>query len=116
MPARLAHHLSMDRTALETLAANLRALMGAREELRTQARVGAKAGMDQRTVGRILNREHAPTLPQLDGLARAFGLEPWQLLVPGFDPLDMPVCVPGSQRAAFDQMRLAAEALAKYRT
>ncbi len=100
---------------MDTLAANLAALMAASVELKSQAAVAKRAGMDQRTVGRIINREHSPTVVQLERLARAFGIAPWQLLVPRFDPGDppaMPLTV--SQRDAWNTMRIAAESISKY--
>lgn len=62
MPSTLRDHASMDFDAAAVLSANLAALMGAREGLGTQASVAKRSGMDQRTVGRILNREHSPRL------------------------------------------------------
>ena len=74
------------------LSTNLKALMQASEDLRSQAALGKKCGIDQRTVGRILNEEHSPQLKQIEAIANAFGLLPWQLLVPDLDPKNPPVC------------------------
>lgn len=73
------------------LAANLGALMAAHPELRTQAAVAAatrKAGLkiDQKTVSRILKADHAVQIDTLQAIAAAFGIEPYQLLVPGLNP------------------------------
>jgi transcriptional regulator with XRE-family HTH domain len=98
------------------LAANLAKLMASHPELRTQAAVAKKAHVDQRTVGRIVHMEHAPSTLQIDKLARAFGLEPWMLLVPDFDARDPPVEVlTQTQQAAMSMLRGAAETIAKYR-
>jgi transcriptional regulator with XRE-family HTH domain len=67
----------------EIVSANLRFLMGEGDGRKTQASVGKAAEIDQRTVGRIINMEHAPTLTQVVKLAEAFKVEPWQLLTPG---------------------------------
>ena len=100
---------------LKTLAANLAALMQASSEMPSQSAVAKRAGMDQRTVGRILNEEHSPTITQLERLARAFGLEPWQLLVPSLDPRDRPtMALTMSQREAWTAVRVASETIAKY--
>lgn len=101
---------------MHTLATNLRSLMEASVELRSQAAVARRAGVDQRTVGRILNREHSPTVTQLERLARAFSISPWQLLVPDYDPRDPPsITLTNSEREAWTTMRIAAESIAKYK-
>lgn len=68
----------------EILSENLKKLMASRPDLSSQAAVGEKAGIDQRTVGRIINREHSPSLEKIQGLAKAFGLQPWQILSADF--------------------------------
>lgn len=57
--------------------------MASSKDLNSQAKLGAKAKIDQRTVGRILNSEHMPTLDKIAALATVYGIEPWQLLAPG---------------------------------
>lgn len=66
--------------------------MAAHVSLTTQAAVGKACNIDQRTVGRILNKEHSPGLKQLEAIALAFDLLTWQLLVPNLDPKNQPVC------------------------
>jgi hypothetical protein len=53
------------------------------------------------TLYRILDpREKNPTqLDTLERIARAYGLQPWQLLIPRLDPLDPPALI-GAQRMA----------------
>jgi transcriptional regulator with XRE-family HTH domain len=100
----------------KTLAQNIRALMIARPILSSQAALARAASVDQRTVGRILNCEHAPTVLQVEKIAKAFGLAPWQLLSPHLDANDLPAHVLNeSQNAAWLNIRIAAETLAKYR-
>ena len=77
---------------MEILATNLKALMAAHETLRTQAAVGKASKINQRTVGYIVNQEHSCGLKQLEAIASAFDLLPWQLLVPGLNPKSPPVC------------------------
>lgn len=67
---------------MDTLATNLASLRGGQRLLTSQKAIADKAGIDQRTVGRILNKEHAATLTQVERLAGVFGVEPWQLLAP----------------------------------
>lgn len=73
--------------------------MAASELLTTQRALAARAGIDQRTVGRVLNQEHSPNLAQITKLAEAFDLLPWQLLVPDTDPHDPPMIQLGRAEA-----------------
>lgn len=73
------------------LAQNLAALMAAHPLLTSQQAVAAaakRAGytVDQKTVSRVLRAEVSVQLVTLEALARAFEVEPYQLLVPGLDP------------------------------
>lgn len=78
--------------ALVILAKNLGKLRDEHATLTSQAAIGKKAGIDQRTVGRILNMEHEPTLSQLSKLAEAFNLDqPWKILVPDLVPSNPPM-------------------------
>jgi transcriptional regulator with XRE-family HTH domain len=98
------------------LATNLETLMQVRAGLHTQAAVAKAASVDQRTVGRILKCEHAPTLAQVEKLAKAFSLQPWQLLAPDLDADDLPVLVLNrSQSEAWRSIRLAAETIGRYK-
>ena len=73
--------------AQETLVENLRALMQANPQIHgTQTKVARLAGLNQTSVGNILSKRHHPTTEALQGLARAFGVEVWQLLAPGLKP------------------------------
>ncbi len=72
------------------LASNLAKLMATSLDMKSQRAVAKRADIDQRTVGRILNQEHSPNLDQIAALAEAFGLLPWQMLVPDLDPKDPP--------------------------
>lgn len=118
MPATELHPQTMHTPGMleQLFARNVKALMKAHPVLSSQAAVSRHAGMDQRTVGRIVNCEHAPTLVQIEKLARAFGLQPWQLFVPGLDPKDMPRhLLTESQDDAWRSLRVAAETIGKYK-
>lgn len=94
LPVFTRHHSDVSKKpsrALETLAANLQRLMDADKELSTQSAVAKRAKVDQRAIGRILNRENEPTTEKLAKLAKAFDLEPWQLLVPDLDARNPPL-------------------------
>ena len=77
---------SETRSAREILAANVAALM-ARDSL-SQHALARRAGVNQKTISNILNCVKAVQLDKLEGIARAFRLAPWQLLVPDL-PTDL---------------------------
>jgi transcriptional regulator with XRE-family HTH domain len=72
-------------SAFQTVAANLEALRAHYPSLSSQAAIGRAAKVDQKTVGRILNMTNEPSLEVLAKIAKVFGLEPWQLMLPGLD-------------------------------
>lgn len=85
-----------DLGAREVLAANLRALMAASDRYgstlaveRRTAELGCKVGKS--TVGRMTLAETPVNLDYLDVLAQVFGLDAWQMLVPGLSPVNPPV-------------------------
>ena len=59
---------------IDILSTNLKALMAAHTSLTTQAAVGKACGINQRTVGYIINQEHSCGLKQLEAIALAFDL------------------------------------------
>ena len=68
------------------LAENVRSLMDANKmELGSQPKLAKAAKLDQTTVGRVLGAKHKVQIDTLESLARAFGVEPYQLLIPGLD-------------------------------
>jgi hypothetical protein len=80
-------------TVEQILAKNLKALMeaNARRGLGTQMAVAEAtrhkgAAIDQTTVSRILRAEVKVQLDTLEAIARAFEVEPYQLLIPGLNP------------------------------
>lgn len=77
-PARLA---SPSR-ALQTVAANLKRCITEHKELNTEPKLAAKAKVDQKTVYRITHLQNEPSIDKVEKLAKALGLETWQLLVP----------------------------------
>lgn len=84
-------HIGMGKqTVQQVLAKNVEALRKAPGMPSSQAAIGKDAGIDQKTVSRILGVKNAPGVDCLDGLAKAFKVEPWQLLVPGLDPIKKP--------------------------
>ena len=78
------------------LALNLKALMDDRKM--SQMEVHRRSKIAQSSIGRILRQEVAADLDTLAAIARAFDLDPWQLLVPNIDPKNLPVMQPLSTR------------------
>lgn len=83
-----------------TLARNLRAAMDAHPDLDTIEKLVAHGAGTNGTIGRMLQGHTACRIDALQQVARVFGLEAWQLLVPGFDPHQLPSLEMDSRRAA----------------
>ena len=76
----------MEKTPVrQVLAHNLRALMSASKDLRTQEEVAEKAKIAQTGVSQFLRPDNdaakSPKLTQVEKVAEAFGLATWQLLI-----------------------------------
>lgn len=77
-------------TPRQVLSANLRALMATRPDLDVIKKVVKVSGLSNGKVGRIYAASHTTDIDTLADLAEAFGLEPWQLLVPDLNPQRIP--------------------------
>lgn len=77
--------------ALAVISTNLKALRAAHPNYDSDAKIGKKAGMDQKTVWRIIAMTNEPTTEQISKLAAVFDLEPWQLLVPSLEVTNPPM-------------------------
>jgi transcriptional regulator with XRE-family HTH domain len=64
---------------------NIKRLMESRPSLDSNPKLGARANIGIATISRIINGQSAATLDTVASLAKAFGVEPWQLLVPNLD-------------------------------
>jgi len=71
-----------EKSAKATLAQRLRELMDTRPDLDTQAKVAARTHLSQSTVARILSQQQAASVDSLEAIAHAFGLQPYELLMP----------------------------------
>ena len=93
---------------------NLKACM---EGKHGPARQDAIPGVAQSTIGRILNPEENENtrIDTIAKIAKAYGLEPWMLLVPGMNPDNPPVLQPVTQaeRALYAQLQSTIKDLAK---
>lgn len=103
-------------TPRAVLSRNLKALMGSGRGPKSQNALRAKAGVAQATIGRILSaRGENARIETVDRLAKAYGLEGWQLMIPGMDPRNPPVLQPVSkeERALYERLKAVAKDLSK---
>lgn len=77
--------------AVKIVAANVARLLAASYGPRTQKDLRARAGIAQSTVSRILRGNQGAGIDVVEQIAHAYGLEAWQLMVPGFDPANPPI-------------------------
>jgi transcriptional regulator with XRE-family HTH domain len=75
---------------LVILSQNLLRLMEGHATLKNDSQLAKPAKMDQKTIWRIVNKMNEPSIDKVEKLAKAFGVEPWELLVPGLDPEHRP--------------------------
>lgn len=68
----------------EILAANLAKAMDLSPDLKSQSALAKRSKVAQTTIGNYVSKKYAgsPSLVKVQRLARAFGLETWQLLHP----------------------------------
>lgn len=83
-------------SARTILAANIQKLMAMNAELSSLVKVASEAKRRGHTVSKnavdsARTGSHAVNMDTLDGLARAFDMEAWQLLVPNMSPDNPPV-------------------------
>lgn len=89
------------------LSANLKALMAATPGRSTLPEITAAGGPTNGTLDRIRRAATGYGIDQLDLLAEAFNMQPWQLLVPGLDPRNLPILAPMTdrERRAYNRLR-----------
>lgn len=93
------------------LARNLFTIMEGSPAFSSQPKVAQKSRIAQTSIGRFTRAEVAATLDNVEALARALNLEPWQLLVPDLDPTKPPKLGRGEVDIPADEREL----LASYR-
>lgn len=73
--------------------------------------VQKRTGVGRGTVQRIRDGDSATSLSILTKIAEAFGLEVWQLMVPGLDPDKLPELAASAPSVQPDLQRLVEEAI-----
>jgi transcriptional regulator with XRE-family HTH domain len=71
----------VEKQARQTLARNVADRMHRDPNLDTQKKLAARAKVAQPHISRILRGTSAATIDVIAGIARAFGCQPWELLV-----------------------------------
>ena len=107
----------MDRSHFKiraVLSQNLKALLSSKSGPTTEIALGKKSGVAQATIGRIKRQEVAATIETVEQIAKAYGLEAWQLLVAGIDPTNPPVLRAASkeEQALYERLKQAAKEIA----
>ena len=83
------YHYS-DRVITDTVVANIKRLIDEQDE-GIPTRAARRCNMNQRTLDRFYKGERQPTLELVEQVARGYGLQAWQLLVPNLDASNPPV-------------------------
>lgn len=77
----------------------------------SQLGLAKKSGVSQATIGRILSDEGVDAqIETIDKIARAYGLQAWQMMIAGMDPTNPPVLQPvtKAERALYENLKKAA--------
>jgi transcriptional regulator with XRE-family HTH domain len=99
----------MNYTSRQVLANNLKALMASHRNLDNFKKIVAAGGPSNGTLDRIRRMDASATVDTLDSLAKVFGIDPWQLMVPGLDPTNPPLLshIAEAQIRLFEQFKQA---------
>lgn len=103
MPIAWQHDHRVDEKDEKPLSAAFRALRANMEKVIEHARLtepqfAKRAKIDQKTMWRVMHGNSEPTLDTLSKLAKAAGLDPWQLLAPELEPDNPPLLAAQSER------------------
>jgi predicted transcriptional regulator len=115
MPRITNDHPSMEETpvssALRTLRENLTTVMASLSK--TEPAFAKIAKIDQKTMWRVMHGGNEPTLDTVSKLAKACGIEPWQLLTPGLEPNNPPMLAAQTDRlrTVLDNIRTTKESI-----
>ena len=99
----------------KTVADNLTLLMKSSNAAGSDEKLARRSGVGRGTVQRARRGEVSLSIGNLERLADAFGLEPWQLLIPGLEPGNPPAlrAVNSEERMLWQRLRAAYEELLK---
>lgn len=100
----------------QILRINVQALLDSGIGPKSQSALHKKCGVAQATIGRILRPEgENPKVENVAAIAKAYGLEAWQLLIAGMDPKNPPVLSPvtKAERELWDKLRAVYDEVGK---
>jgi transcriptional regulator with XRE-family HTH domain len=97
----------------KVLGANLTALMASNGDLNSNPKVSKKTGLGTGSVSRLRNGDVDANLSTLEKIAKAFELQPWQLLVHGLDPGNLPALLAATEteRLLWERLKAMAKEL-----
>jgi transcriptional regulator with XRE-family HTH domain len=106
----------MDEALQKVVGRNLAALMRHSAAYSSPKKLAARISASKSTVERIRSGAVACQIDTLASIAKAFDVEPWQLLVPGLDPANPPMLRHEDERlkALYASLRTAADRIAEY--
>lgn len=98
-------------SALMVASAHKPGAMSLGTDLSSNPKLAKKTGLGTGTISRLRNGSVNANLETLDAIAKAFDVEPWQLLVPGMDPNNTPVLQTAgdSERELYRQFKTIAK-------
>jgi DNA-binding phage protein len=105
------------RRAGETLAHNLETLMRTDRKLSSGPKVAKAAGISRKSVNNMAENRHDSKLSSIEAVGKSFGLEVYQLLLPGLDEnlLALYRAYSETDEHGKNQLRMAAEIVNKTR-
>ena len=111
METLLLHYWLMDIRTI--VAANIQTLMDyARDHGQPygdQKALAKRAGVSMSTVARIRKAQVGGSIDVLDAIAKCYGLQAWQLMMPNLDPTNPPVfCMTATEQALYRRMKSSA--------
>lgn len=87
----------MSKQIKAVLRRNVKALMVAKWDKENISRLAREAGIEQGGAMRVLDTSSMIQLDKIEKVAAALGVQPWELLVPGFDPSNRPLLIESAQ-------------------
>lgn len=78
-----------------------------------QKALAKRAGVSMSTIARIRKQEAGTSVDVLEAIAKCYGLQAWQLLMPNLDPTNPPVfCMTATEREMYRRLKSSAAELA----
>lgn len=72
-----------------------------------------RVGVGEATIERMLKGTASVQIDSIEAVANGFGLQAWQILVPGLDPTNPPVYLTPAERDMYNRFRQFTEEIRK---